>query len=161
MFSDAANGDYRLNGASPCVDQGLNGAWGTDDLDLAGNGRLLDGNGDGDAVIDIGAFEYDPDKAPPACSFEVTGGSVGTGLPTTASFKAYTQGAVGTVNGYIWDFGDGTCVTSDTDTVSHEYTAFGVHAVTLSLDCSGGTVSWARQWSCPPAGSFRRSQFAQ
>ena len=152
MFADAANGDYRLNGASPCVDQGLNGAWGTDDLDLAGNGRLLDGNGDGDAVIDIGAFEYDPDKAPPACSFEVTGGSVGTGLPTTASFKAYTQGAVGTVNGYIWDFGDGTCVTSDTDTVSHEYTAFGVHAVTLSLDCSGGTVS---PFSIPGAVSIK------
>lgn len=152
MFADAPHGDYRLSGASPCVDTGLNGAWGADGLDLDGNERILDGNGDGVAMVDIGAYEYDPAKAPPACSFEVTGGSIGTGLPTTSSFKAYTQGAVGTVDGYIWDFGDGTCVTSDTDTVSHEYKTFGVHTVTLSLDCTGGSVP---SFSIPGAVSIK------
>ena len=140
MFADAANGDYRLTGASPCVDGGMDVAWGADGVDLDGNERVVDGNGDGEAAIDIGAYEYDPAKAPPGCSFEVTDGAYSLSVPLTASFKAHTQGAVGTVNGYIWDFGDGTCVTSATDTVSHEYTEFGVRTVSLTLDCTGGDV---------------------
>ena len=152
MFADAVHGDYRLSGASPCVDNGLNDAWGTDGLDLDGNDRVIDGDGDGDPVIDLGAFEYDPAKAPPGCSFEVTGGASSTSVPSTASFKAYAQGAVGTVNGYIWDFGDGICVTTETDTASHVYATFGVRTVSLTLDCTGGSVP---AFSIPSAVSIK------
>lgn len=58
-FMDAANEDFRLALGSPCVDAAdLNdddyAAWG----DYAGNSRPVDGDGDGEALWDMGALEY-------------------------------------------------------------------------------------------------------
>ena len=50
-FKNAAAGDYRLLLASPCVDAGCDAGWTADDLDLAGNPRILGKR------IDIGAYE--------------------------------------------------------------------------------------------------------
>jgi parallel beta-helix repeat protein len=58
MFRDLAAGDYRLRWDSPCVDAGTNeGAPATDILGVL---RPIDGNWDGLAVTDIGAYEYAP-----------------------------------------------------------------------------------------------------
>ena len=51
--------DFRLFADSPCVDAGSN-AFVPEDLatDLAGGARIVDGDGDGSAIIDMGAYEY-------------------------------------------------------------------------------------------------------
>jgi len=61
QFVDAANGDYHLRNTSPCIDKGNNSyvpAGVTTDLD--GNQRVVDGDNDGTATVDIGAYEYQP-----------------------------------------------------------------------------------------------------
>ncbi|MHC4646359.1 MAG: right-handed parallel beta-helix repeat-containing protein, partial [Planctomycetota bacterium] len=58
-FVDAGAGDFRLTWYSPCIDSGDNGAPGLPASDLAGNPRVADGDGDGNAVVDMGAYELE------------------------------------------------------------------------------------------------------
>jgi parallel beta-helix repeat protein len=58
MFVDPANNDFRLREGSPCIDAGTNDAPGLPETDFDGNPRVADGDGDGVARVDIGAFEY-------------------------------------------------------------------------------------------------------
>ncbi len=60
LFVDMAGGDYRLRWDSPCVDAGTNE--GAPLWDILGNLRPIDGNLDGLAVTDMGAYEYVPVK---------------------------------------------------------------------------------------------------
>lgn len=62
-FVDAAAGDFRLRSGSPAIDAGSNAAPLLPDLDLDGRPRIQDGNADGTAVVDIGAFEFSPPAA--------------------------------------------------------------------------------------------------
>ena len=55
-FVDAEHGDFRLRFTSPLIDDGTNVFAPPDDID--GNPRPVDGNGDGLAIVDIGAYEY-------------------------------------------------------------------------------------------------------
>jgi len=55
-FRNAASGDFRLNATSPVIDRGAPGT-GTPSLDLVKGARVLDGNADGIAVRDMGAYE--------------------------------------------------------------------------------------------------------
>jgi len=48
----------RLLRTSPAIDAGDSGVAGVEETDLDGNPRVVDGNGDGQARIDIGACEY-------------------------------------------------------------------------------------------------------
>lgn len=58
LFADPAGGDYRLLGPSPCIDTGDNAAVPPDvTTDLDGNPRMLDGDLDDVAVVDMGAYE--------------------------------------------------------------------------------------------------------
>jgi len=58
VFVDAAEADYRLKPNSPCVDRGTNSppSW-LPATDIDGNIRPIDGNYDGSAVVDMGAYE--------------------------------------------------------------------------------------------------------
>ena len=56
------HGDYYLQYDSPCIDAGTNtppGGLPSDDFD--GNDRIVDGDDNGSEVVDMGAYEYDPD----------------------------------------------------------------------------------------------------
>ncbi len=57
QFVDPPGGDYRLAERSPCVEAGDTNAPGLRLIDLDREKRLLDGNGDGIAVVDMGAYE--------------------------------------------------------------------------------------------------------
>jgi hypothetical protein len=57
-FVDANHGDLRLSYLSPLIDAGFNVLVPVDDF--AGNPRPIDGDGDGLAMVDIGAYEYQP-----------------------------------------------------------------------------------------------------
>jgi parallel beta-helix repeat protein len=66
-FVDAAAGDFHIR-RGPAVDAGTNN--GAPAIDIDGDPRPLDGNGDGIAVVDIGADEIPlgPDTIPPTIS---------------------------------------------------------------------------------------------
>ena len=82
LFVDAAAGDYRLAAASPLVDQG-DPLDGPPVLDRDGNLRAVDGDLDGSAVRDIGAYEYVDTVAPQT---EITGGPGGLTNNATPTF---------------------------------------------------------------------------
>ncbi len=52
-------GDYYFRPESPCIDSGDDSAPSRPAEDIAGNPRILDGDKDGTAVVDMGAFEQD------------------------------------------------------------------------------------------------------
>jgi len=73
-FVNAAAGDYRLLPASPLIDTGDPGT--LQGLDLGGDPLVADGNGDGVARRDMGAFELQP--AMPAAGDRPGGGGAAT-----------------------------------------------------------------------------------
>ncbi len=69
-FTDGAVGNLNLSTGSPCLDAGSNyvdyepmepGFQLLPETDMAGNWRIVDGNGDGNAVVDMGPYEYQGD----------------------------------------------------------------------------------------------------
>jgi hypothetical protein len=54
QFVDQTNGDYRLQGTSPCIDAGANEPWMSGAQDLDGNPRIASG------TVDLGAWERLP-----------------------------------------------------------------------------------------------------
>ncbi len=79
QFVDQAAGNLHLIQGSPAIDAGDPAAPGAGELtvDLDGNARTQDGNGDGTAVRDIGAFEHTFVAPPPPDG----GGDGGGGSP--------------------------------------------------------------------------------
>lgn len=78
-----------------------------------------------------------PDPAP-AADFAIT--SIGQPGSATQFDGSGSVSAVGTIEKYVWNFGDGSPEeTTTTPTVSHTYTAPGTYTVELIVTNSGGT----------------------
>ena len=86
LFNSPANsinaptteGDLRLASGSPAIDKGDNGLSGLLPGDLDGNPRTLDGDGDGTATVDMGAYE-----APIHYKLQVSTSGSGSGVVTS------------------------------------------------------------------------------
>ncbi len=81
-FADQMKGNYRLTLGSPAIDAGDNIAVGDIRTDLDGNPRIVDAYGDGTAIVDIGAYEFQPGSVAQVLNRTSTawGGSHGIGL---------------------------------------------------------------------------------
>jgi len=58
LFVNPTAGDFHLQPGSLCIDAGLNSAPHLMGVDFEGHGRIIDGDNDGTATVDIGADEY-------------------------------------------------------------------------------------------------------
>jgi len=57
LFANPGGGDFHLRPGSPCVDAGTNDALSLPDNDFEGDPRIMDGDGDGEAIVDMGVDE--------------------------------------------------------------------------------------------------------
>ncbi|MHC4796991.1 MAG: right-handed parallel beta-helix repeat-containing protein, partial [Planctomycetota bacterium] len=74
-------GDYHLLEGSPCIDTGdPNYVAGPNETDLDGNARVVDGDNDGNSVVDMGVYEYRP-PTPAELIAELLEGVGGLELP--------------------------------------------------------------------------------
>jgi hypothetical protein len=140
-FVDEPSGDYRLRFDSPLIDAGDPGdplMPGESATDRSGLARVVDGNGDGSAVRDLGAHEYG--RRGPIANATVTPGSgpVGTTFSYTGSGGDPDAGDTLT---YSWAFDDGAAATGPTAT--HAFAAPGSHAATLTVRDSTGLTATA------------------
>jgi predicted outer membrane repeat protein len=58
VFLDPENDDFHIQGSSPCIDKGSNLALGLQLKDFEQDPRIFDGDGNGVAVVDMGADEF-------------------------------------------------------------------------------------------------------
>jgi hypothetical protein len=76
IFEDIQNGDFHLAPGSIAIDAGFDTLGYYYPFDLENNIRVWDGDGDGNAVIDIGAYEYGAPQLGKICGYitETTSG---------------------------------------------------------------------------------------
>jgi len=83
IFVNASGGDFHLLSTSPCIDAGNNAAPVLPATDIDGDNRIIDGDGDGSAVVDMGVDEtiypaigsFTPTSAATGASVNITGTS--------------------------------------------------------------------------------------
>lgn len=139
-FTDPANGNYRLQPTSLCIDAGTNTPVDFP-TDLDGNTRIWDGNGDGTATADMGAYEFGaPLYVPLAITLQPLGASVCAGTDVV-----FSVGASGTGLSYQWKK-NGINIPNATDSIFTLVNATTAHGGTYTCvvsDFSGATVSSA------------------
>lgn len=102
--------------------------------DLGGRARVVDGNGDGVALSDIGCWEFDPVLDGTVFSASRTSAKyvqVGESVSFATVFRYRDSDVVGAT--YEWDFGDGTTESgTGSGSVTHAYAEPGCYSVTVS-----------------------------
>ncbi len=138
LFRDAAGGDYRPVYNSPLVDAGTSGGiLGADPLDLSGGNRLVDGNGNGVAAVDVGAYEYQR-SAP---TITTTASNSTPFLGETVTLGATASDAEGETITLARAFDDGGTGTGAT--VAHAFASGGAHTATVTATDTAGAASTA------------------
>jgi len=69
FFACLPGGDFHLLAGSPCIDAGTNGAPGLISVDFDGNPRVLAGKSNDTAIVDMGAYEFNPASPPTPCIY--------------------------------------------------------------------------------------------
>jgi hypothetical protein len=137
--TNAVLGDYHLQSGSPAMDSGYDVTAVSNDLD--GISRPVDGDGNGVAAYDMGAYEAgNATDGVFRCGFSTPTNSVLESL--TAVFTAHAAGPNTNNLFYFWTFGDGTTSiwSSATRVVSHAY-GYGSFTVTLNVSNELGQVA--------------------
>ncbi len=104
LLRDVANGDFKLQESSPCVDAGNNAAPGTPPDDFEDVARPVDGDGNGTATVDMGAHEYRYENTAPAF----------TSTPVTAAATGAAYAYVITTDDSNLGEGDALTITAPT-----------------------------------------------
>jgi PKD repeat protein len=142
LFIDGPARDYRQHWPSPTIDAGdpLPTDLGNPSdpvQDISGVPRVLDGNGDGTARRDPGAYEYDG----PAPRVSVSPNPAIVGQPVTFDASQTTQ-IFGPIS-RVWSWDDGGTAGSpgqDVATVTHAFSTPGTHTGTLTVYDSASNV---------------------
>src|SRR5262245_18383018 len=118
MFANPTQGDYHLLTVSPSIDSGYNQAPNLLDKDLDGDPRIVDGDGDGNAIIDMGVDEFTGQdrslptstiSAPTAGTIVITGTTVNiTGTASDAGGGMVQSVQVSVDGGATWNVATGT-----------------------------------------------------
>ena len=98
LFNNPVAKDFHLRPGSPCIDQGNNSAPSLPANDFEGDPRILDGDGDGIAIVDMGA-----DEAPPLANTPV-GSSVT--VPLNGVTTTFNNVTVEGNTSVIWSAGN-------------------------------------------------------
>jgi Ca2+-binding RTX toxin-like protein len=134
-----STGDYTPSRTSPMRDAGNPDAFDASSAtDRSALPRITDGNGDGTARRDMGAFEYQP--KPPVASASASPTSAQTGQNVTFSGSA-TDPEGGDVLSYSWAFDDGGSATGES--VQHAFATAGQHTATLTVTDQAGSKGTA------------------
>jgi hypothetical protein len=151
-FVDAAGGNYRLRFDSPLIDAGnpadpLGMTESATDRD--GAPRIVDGNGDGSPVRDMGAFEYGR-RAPTA-----TATATPARGPRSTAFAFHGAGSdpdAGDTLSYAWRFDDGA--TASGPDVQHSFAGLGPHTATLTVTDPTGLSATTTTTATVDPGAF-------
>jgi PKD repeat protein len=139
-FVNPAAGDYRLRFGSPAIDVGGNCASICQTVpDLDGLTRPIDGNGDGAAVRDVGAYEYG--HRAPAARVAASSPSATAGQVVTFDASASSDPDDGDALTYAWTFDDGS--TASGPSAGHAFATPGVHTATLTVTDPAGLTGTA------------------
>ncbi len=134
LFADEPAGDYRLLFDSPAVDAGDNTVPNLPATDIDGGVRIVDGDGDGVAVVDMGAFEF-PGVVADAGPDQTVSDVESVNLDGTGSFDPG-----GTNLTFVWSIDGSEIATGPTPTVG-PFT-IGEVVITLTVtDEDGHTAS--------------------
>jgi hypothetical protein len=135
----AGAGDFRLRFGSAAIDSGGDCATTCQTvLDLQGLTRPIDGNGDGVAVRDIGAYEYA--RRGPSATASADRTSALTGELLAFSGNGSSDPDPGDALTFSWSFDDGSAASGQD--VTHAFTTAGSHTATLTVtDPTGLTAT--------------------
>ncbi len=134
QFVDASSGDYHLFARSEAIDAG--GPCDTicqAGFDLDGLIPPIDGDGDGTATRDMGAYEYGH-RVPAASSSTIPSTTVRSPAPFDG--RGSSDPDDGDRLTYAWSFDDGASANSAVTT--HAFSTPGVHRATLTVTDSSG-----------------------
>jgi hypothetical protein len=130
-FVDPASGNFHLLWNSPAIDAGPSepfAVW-ESKLDLADRPRIVDGDGNGTARRDMGAYEYQHRR--PHAEAKASPGKRPKGRPFRFSAAGSTDPDPGDTLRYRWHFDDGA--TAKGITVEHAFSDSGRHHGTVKV----------------------------